>query len=213
MSLAIRISRKYDDIFDWIDAIECEKLIVYEHEADKEVNRTHCHLLVLKPKCKPDALKTRFKKQYSPTDSGNPLWCWKSALDDDYETYITYMTKGVLSPKLIKGFDLSDMIALAEKYVDPEKTQVELQNGKFVRSVKETDKKTKRQMLEQMRSRLSDTSSTRDILKAIRKVLMDNNEVIGQYKQMDYYDAYMMYDRKEDWLMAMERKIVKKYEE
>lgn len=209
MSLAIRISREYDTIHEWIDNIEADKVIVYEHEADKEVSRTHIHMLLINSKCKPDALKSRYKKLYGEINKTD--WSFKQA-EQDTEPFITYMSKGILPPKLTKGYETDYIIELTNKWVDPEITTVTLSDGKLVRNVKETDKKTKRQMLEQMRTQLSDTSTTREILRVIRKVLVANNEVVGQYKQMDYYDAYMMYDRKEEWLSAMERKIMKKYE-
>lgn len=209
MSLAIRITREYNSIFEWLDNIVADKVLVYEHESDKEISRTHIHMLLVNPECKPDALKARFKKLYGAIDKSD--WSFKTALAD-VDPYITYMSKGVLPPKLSKGYSIEEITNLTSKWVDPELTKVHLVNGKLVKDIRESVKKTKRELLEQMRTELSDTSTTRDILRVIRKVLIANNEVVGQYKQMDYYDAYMMYDRKEDWLSAMEMKIAKKYE-
>lgn len=202
MDLAIRVTRSYSDIMEWVDNLTADKVIVYEHEADDEVSRTHIHMLLIQSTLKPDSLKARFKKLYGNIDAKD--WSFKSS--DGDPKYITYMSKGKLSPKLSKGFELSDITKYTSEWVEP-KTKVKLENGKFVRDVNEPGQKTKIQLLEQMRSRLSPTDSTRDILKIIRKVLIDNKVIIGQYKMMDYYDSLMMYDRKEDWLCGMERKI------
>lgn len=201
VDLAIRVSRKYDDVFDWVDGIMSSKICIYEHEADVEVSRTHIHMLVIGSELKPDALKARFKKLYGNIDAKD--WSFKKA---DNEEFITYMSKGKLVPKLTKGYTVAEIQSYTDKWVEP-KTMLKLEDGKFVRDINEPGQKTKIQLLEQMRSRLCGTDSTRDILKVIRKVLIENKVVIGQYKMMDYYDSLMMYERKEDWLCAMERKI------
>lgn len=201
MDLAIRISRPYDDIFDWVDAIESSKLAVYEHEADDEISRTHIHMLVIGCKIKPDSLKTRFKKAYGDIDKTD--WSFKTATDDKF---ITYMSKGHLAPKLTKGYDVAEIEKLTAEWIEP-KTPLKLENGKFVRDVQVAGQKTKIELLEQMRSRLSGSDTTRDILKVIRRVLIDNKVVVGQYKMMDYYDSLIMYSSKEDWIAGMERKI------
>lgn len=199
----IRVSYSFEEIKEWLNGIEAEKLIVYEHEADEEVNRIHVHFYAENLSIGVDALKDRFKKLYKPDMKSNALWCWKTANKDEMSNMVTYMSKGILTPKLIKGeINATDIERWTLVYKAPT-----LVDGKFVREIKEGTKLTKREMLEQMRSKLSGTSGTRDILKAIRKVLMANNEVIGQYKMMDYFDSIYMYDRKEEWIEMMERKI------
>lgn len=206
-NLAIRVSRSYDDISEWINGIECDKIVVFQHDADDEVSRTHVHMLVVKSKCKPDALKTRYKKKYGDIDKTD--WSFKDA-STDYNKYITYMTKGVLPPIYNQGFDPVEVLNLAHLWVEQKTkktTSVELQNGKLVRVVNESSKKTKREIIEQMRSRYQNSQSTRDILKMIRTVLIENNEVIGMYKVIDYYDALLMYADKSAWLDLIESKI------
>lgn len=206
MAKFVRVSRAYDDVFDWVDAIDADKKVIFEHEADDEVSRVHIHMYLENPKLKDDALKTSFRKAYKPEDKGNALWAWKSANPEDLPTIIAYMGKGTLVPKYSKGVELDDL----RRYIDSYQAS-KLVDGKFVRNVKTVAKATKHEMLEQMRSRMSGTDSTTDILRCIRKVLMSHNEVIGMYKMMDYYDSLMMYERKQEWLDAMERKINSKY--
>lgn len=203
-SFSARISRSYDDVFDWIDAIKCKSIAVYEHEADDEVSRTHIHILVTDSEVNTDALKARYKKLYGGIDKSD--WMFKYGITTDHK-FITYMSKGKLSPKLTKGYDLAEIVSATEDWVDPSKTNLRLEDGKFVRDVNEPNQKTKTQLLEQMRSRLSGTDPTREILKIVRKVLVENKVIVGMYKMMDYYDSLIMYERKEDWICGMEMKI------
>lgn len=202
-SFSARISRKYEDVTDWVDNIKCKQIAVYEHEADEEVSRTHIHMLVIDSEVNVDALKTRYKKQYGGIEAKD--WRFKYDVDDNSYRCITYMSKGKLVPKLTKGYELSDIEKYTSDWIEPNK--LILKDGKFVRDINEPGQKTKIQLLEQMRSRLCATDTTREILKAIRRVLIENRVIVGQYKMLDYYDSLMMYERKEDWLCSLERKI------
>jgi len=205
----IRISYSYDEIKEWITDLTCDKIIVYQHEADKDVSRTHVHMYIVGCSIKPDAMKTRFRKLYNPAVIGNSLWSWKKADDDGC---ITYMSNGLYDPVYNKGFDEVRINELRGKWINPETVNISLQNGKLVKEAKEPTQKTKSQLLEEMRANLSPTSSSREMLRGIRKVLRDNNIIIGQYKVLDYYDTLFMLDHKDDWLDAMERKINSRYE-
>lgn len=196
-----RVSRSYDEISDWLQGIGCDRIIVYQHDADEEVARTHVHFLVFGSSVKLDALKTRYRNLYG--NIARTDWMFKKAIDNNA---IKYMSKGQYEPMLNKGFDEAEVATLKSQWVDP-KTNLKLEDGKFVRDVAVPGQKTKIELLEQMRSKLCGTDSTRDILKIIRKVLIDNKVVVGQYKMMDYYDSLIMYSCKEDWLNGMERKI------
>lgn len=203
MNLAVRVTRSYVDVSDWVTSIKADNVAVFEHEKDDEINRTHIHMLLIGSELKPDALKARYKKLYGTIDAKD--WSFKTA-ETDTDRFITYMSKGVLLPKFIHGYSVEDIAQFTAKWVSP-RTMVQLENGKFVRHTEEPPKKAKIELLEQMRSQLCDSDSTRCILKKIRKVLVDNKQVIGQYKMLDYYDSLMMYSRKDEWLNSMERKI------
>lgn len=202
-NLNIRITRSYSDITKWCEELAGDKVIIYEHEADDKVKRTHCHIMLINSDVKSDALKTRFKKLYG--DVHRTDWYFKQCDGDDIN--ITYMSKGRLTPKRCVGWTDEQLAVLRSKWIDPDQTKLALKDGKLVREVKEPKMMTKRQLLELMVADLNPDSTCRDKLKVIRKVLMNNNIVCGRYKQMDYYDAIQMYGYKEDWLVAMERKI------
>lgn len=205
-SLAVRVSAVYESIKDWIADIECDKCIVFQHIADEEINRDHIHMLLVNVVKDNETLKRRYCKLYNPEVKGNSLWSWKTIPETDYDLYITYMSKGTLIPVYNKGFDTVYVVERQCAFVDYKK--LNMVDGKLVRDVEKVNKKTKAELLELMRSQVSSGGTTREILKGICKVLMDNKEVIGQYKMLDYYDSFMMYDRKEDWIESMEAKIL-----
>lgn len=202
MDLAIRISRSYEEVYDWVNDLTADKILVYQHDADDEVSRTHIHMLLIGSTLKPDALKARYKKLYGNIEAKD--WSFKKS-DGDVK-YITYMSKGIIPPSFSKGYTVSEIEEYTKLWVD--KTMLKVEDGKFVRDIDEPGQKTKFQLLEQMRSQLCGKDSTRlDILKIIRKVLVKNRVVLGQWKAMDYYDSLMMYERKQDWLAGMEAKL------
>lgn len=203
-SFSARISRSYNDVFEWCDNIKCKQIAIYEHEADEDVSRTHIHLLIIGSEVNVDALKVRYKKLYGGIEAKD--WRFKYDVDDNSNRFITYMSKGKLPPKLTKGYEVSEIEKLTAEWIEP-KTNLKLEDGKFVRDIAQPGQKTKLELLEQMRSKLSDTDSTRDILKIIRKVLIANKVIVGQFKMLDYYDSLIMYSRKEDWICGMEKKI------
>lgn len=199
---AIRITRSYDEIKDWVNALEADKMIVYEHSADHAVTRTHIHMLLVNSKLKPDAMKARYKKLYNTIDKAD--WSFKSA-DADYEKYITYMSKGKLQPLVNKGIENVD--DLMSQWKDPRTQNLKLIQGRLVRDVNKTPKKTRRELVELMISRMDDGMTIEKQFGVIRKVLIEHNEVIGQYKAIEYYDACMMYGDGESWIASCVRKI------
>lgn len=212
----VRITRAYADIYEWIEGIQCEKIIAYEHEADEEVNRTHVHFFIVKSTTKPDAMKTAFKKKYGAIDKGD--WAWaliqKNGQPLD-EKCITYMTKGLLHFRYNSGWLWTEVEALRLAWVPPAKTLLKAVDGKLVRVADESAKKTRKQLLELMCADLPpeiDRGNTgiQTVMKQVRKVLVKNNEVIGQYKVFDYCDSVYMYKYKDVWLNAMCEKYEKK---
>jgi hypothetical protein len=208
MSYAIRITRSYNEVSEWVEAIPSTKIVVFQHDADGSVQRTHVHMYV-ETTLKPDAMKARYKKVYNQIDKGD--WSFKTATEDA-DKYITYMSKGVLDPKFVVGFEEDKLNELKSKWIDPKATKVVLQDGKLVKQTKEITAPTKRQMLEEMIATIGEGTTTRETLVVIRKILMKYNQVIGQYKMMDYYDSIVMYSKPESWMYSMEKLITRKYD-
>lgn len=129
MNHAIRVSRPYSDISGalqaWYD--RAKRVVVYEHEADEEVKRTHVHIALYGVDCKEEALKRDWKDR-TAEESGNKFWSFKPldgipdgdeaihAVYDDKKKlldYIKYMTKGKYAAKFAK--DISPDLLEAAK--------------------------------------------------------------------------------------------------
>lgn len=225
MNLAIRISRPYGDIQQWCEELKAEKKIVYQHDADDEVSRTHIHMLVICCSLKPDTLKYHYKKLYGPIEKTD--WSFASEYKDNEigkfvpitpetsDKFITYMSKGHLTPVLSVGYDPFKVLELSQQWKDPKTTALKTEGGKFVRVPKQikedSKKKTKRDLVEIMvckgKDEDIDPDDTNAIISMIREVLVKHNEVLGMYKVMDFYDGYMMYACKERFIDMVVAKI------
>jgi len=223
MNFHIRISRSYDEVKDWVQNLKGDSLIVFQHDADAQVARTHIHMLLMKSGIKPDAMKARFKTLYGDIEKTD--WIFATSYKDKQtgERFpitlesapkcITYMSKGWIAPSHSHGYDPEFVLAQTQKWVDPVK-KLTVKNGKFARQtddVAEKPKKTKRTLIEMMLDRGKDLDldgqDTPKVLKMIRQVLIENNEVVGMWKVMEYYDAWMMYGHEDIWINMIARKI------
>lgn len=213
MDYAIRLTFEYDSIKDVIERIasSVESIVVYQHDKDDTVSRTHIHMLVVGCKHSTDTLKNWIKKHIGAVEKTD--WSFKAAKKEESERlrYIAYMSKGRLDPLLVRGFTEEFIEKCKSSWVDPKEVRVNLKNGKLVKEIDEAANVSKRQLVEEMVAVIgSDYPSTRAILIGIRKVLIQHRCVVGMYKVMDYYDAYMMYAHKELWLDMLAERIEKR---
>jgi len=137
MNFAFRISVSYQDanirLLELFDM--CEKVAVYEHEADDEVSRTHIHGLIMNCSRKEDTLRNKifkpnWKKDYQLATtyrSGKDL-----IITPVSESYITYMAKGKLDPQYVKGFTKEFIDECKGKWINwtPEKIAEESKEKK-----------------------------------------------------------------------------------
>jgi len=222
MNLAVRISRSYEEIKEWVTQLKGQSFILYQHDADDEISRTHVHFLIIGSELKPDAMKARYKKLYGDIDKTD--WSFISSFKVDGKAtaitvenstkFVTYMSKGSLVPLHSNGYDPIEVLRLTQLWVDPEQKQLECKHGKFIRKSKEVPevkKKSRRNLIEVMLDRGKDEDinpdDTHAVLRMIRKVLVEHNEVVGMWKVMEYYDAWMMYGHKDQWINMIARKI------
>lgn len=93
-----RITRSFADVsgvfVSW--AKQCDKYWVYEHEADEEVNRTHCHFLFEGSKASVKQVKER--QIYEELKLERYDHAYKAWNPKQREQYGSYMTKGRLEP-------------------------------------------------------------------------------------------------------------------
>jgi len=113
-----RITRPYSDLSGAFRSLVClcSSMLIYEHEADEEINRTHIHF-VATHECTTKTLKNTLQANlplgYNKLD-GNKDWSMpENNWDKDHKS-ITYMTKGKLEPKYNQGFT-EDEIRLAKE--------------------------------------------------------------------------------------------------
>jgi len=115
---AIRITLPYEDcsgiISLWAD--RCNAVVVYQHDADEEISKTHVHIGLLGCETKSEALKRMWK---DAPGKGNEFWSWK---DWDGETkFLSYMTKGKLREKFVKNFSQAEVEKSRQDWVEPVK--------------------------------------------------------------------------------------------
>jgi hypothetical protein len=112
MKWHLRIANPWHDISgSFIEfSNKCQTFVVYEHEKDEDVSRTHCHMLI-----ETDEVESEIRKQVAQSNKsnlkGNSLYMLsteykdkkrgKAKLIDD--GLITYMSKGNLQYKYNKG--------------------------------------------------------------------------------------------------------------
>lgn len=141
----VRIHRAYVDcsgIFTiWSD--RAISTVVFEHEADGKVNRTHCHALIYGIDVKEQAMKRMWKDK--PADlSGNGDWSFTETYkEDDQDLQITwesrhkaltYLTKGSLEPKLLKNISKQEVDEARTKWVN---YSPDLKKAKFKKTKEE----------------------------------------------------------------------------
>lgn len=214
MNYAVRITREYE-AFNTMSAVKlvnaCDKLVIVEHPADEQVKRTHCHLLLVGCKVSTDTLKNWFKKVFGIVEKSD--WSFKSA-DTNAEgltSYMTYCLKGKYHPKFNNLYEPDVIEELKRRWVDPAQARLKLQDGKLVKEVDEAKSISKRQIVEEIVAEVGDSpSNPRVVLSGIRKVLIRNKCVVGMWKVMDYYDSYLMYAQKDQWLDMIASKIEKR---
>jgi len=125
---APRLSLSYADLSGVVAAYAevCDKLIVYEHEADGKVKTTHIHLLIIGSSNKDEALRRLAQKaRMDIRMSGNEFWKWaikkehKAKFVSDPLSFITYMAKGKLAPKYVKNISPAEVEERRTAWVEP----------------------------------------------------------------------------------------------
>lgn len=106
MEYAVRITRSYKDlellITDWAQV--SERVVVYQHDPDAEVKKTHVHILIQGCSLGTSAGLVKRALKHVPL-KGNQDWSFRpEEYENDPDKYITYMTKGNLQSVYNKGY-------------------------------------------------------------------------------------------------------------
>ncbi len=214
----VRIHRTYEELEPWVQNLagKCSKLVVFEHEADEEVNRLHCHIMIVGYKTSDETMKVQVTKAlgYRPP-AGD--WAWDPDLRSEEET-ITYMSKKDLQAKFVKGVSEDFIAECSAKYLPRDeygkrkgKTQY-----KVIAEKPEASRKRQNDLLDEMVKRLKNYRkyeiqeypivstmaaevaeaefkwNATQVLDVIMSVLNEERVIAGRYKIRDYYDTLMM---------------------
>lgn len=200
MKLKIRISRSFTELnpkeesFITKLAEVCDVLVVYEHEADDEISRTHIHCYADNPRVSTDTMKNWVKKALGVTKFVKTDWSFPEAQD---EGFITYMSKGHLDPLFIKGITADACTLLKAQWVEIPKAKGKTQ---YILRVENPAQQKLRQseMVDEIRRRIhanpppDDYDMTAIVIQHILDVVVkENKTVCGRYKVRDYYDTVM----------------------
>lgn len=100
----LRVSREYSVLKQLVEHIseKSSKVVIYQHEADDEISRTHIHVAIFGYSMSKPTLISRMEELVPDWEGGNPDYSCKKW--DGKIKYITYMTKGHISPSYIKEY-------------------------------------------------------------------------------------------------------------
>lgn len=214
----VRIHRTYEELEPWVQNLtnKCEKLVVYEHEADEEVNRLHCHLMIVGYKTSDETMKVQVTKTLGHRPEKTD-WAWDPDIRSEEET-ITYMTKRDLQAKYVKGVSAEMIAECSAKYLP--RSEYGKRHGKtqfkVIAEKPEVSKKRQNDLLDEMVKRLKGFRkyeieqypivstlaaevaeqefkwNANQVLEVIMSVLNEERVIAGRYKIRDYYDTLMM---------------------
>lgn len=197
--LFARIRSSYDAVSDVISilATKVERIIVYEH--NERADNIHIHFLMEGNKLSTDTIKNYFKRHgFEPGDNGCN-WSFASATD---RGAIVYMSKGVLEPKFIKGYENEEIDDLKKSWIERTKGKYQTKIGYVVRETPSEAKKRKNDLVNEM---VSDIKNQTDIVRVIIKTLNANNIIIGRYTIRDYFDTIRSRLYTEQFVDSMEK--------
>lgn len=215
---APRVSMSYDDVSGviqvWADS--ADKVAVFEHPADEDVNSTHVHLILIGCKYKTaEPLKRQFNAITQTTRKGNELWSWEHKDHPDPDIgFLKYMSKGSIAPKYLKNISEQEVEhwrqqwkpntpkapSLRQTSLDEDAKKKLTKYAIVLEVVKKVLEKHPTAVSEERKEAILADVPDDIIIKFIRNVLIKDNQVLGLYKVMDIYDAYVMYYQKEKFL-------------
>lgn len=191
--LAFRVTVSYDSVVKFVDKLSdhSEKLIIYEHDA----SRIHIHGLVTDCKVSTDTLKNWIKNALNVTKFSKSDWSFITQTkqgDPVDDNFITYMSKGILQPRFVKGYtdDVIEQFKSNWKPITP-KTKVQYvlkQENPHQAKLRQND------MIDEICRRVDSQKLVlaEDIVNCICEVVYrENKTVTGRYKIRDYYDMVM----------------------
>lgn len=200
--LAIRITKNHSVLSEFFTKLDlvAERYVWFQHDVPDNV---HVHGLVVGCTVSTDTLKNYIRKSVGNMKSTE--WSFKSANDLNF---ITYMSKGNLSPVSVKGFEADEIIEYMSKWVDQ---PVKLKRSQMVQYKLKFESPTQAKMrqndmIDAIILRINEKSiqGTENILEEIRQVVyVEQRTVAGRYKIRDYYDTIVARRQPSGWIAMM----------
>lgn len=202
---AIRITKslsEFTEFFNKLDQVT-DKYVFYQHDVP---NNVHLHGLLVGCKVSTDTLKNYIRKDVGNMKSTD--WSFKAA--DDFN-FITYMSKGSLSPVAVKGFESEELTEYMSKWVTVEKKKRNLTQYKLKIENPQQAKIRQNELMDMVLQRCKEKgiSHGAPVLEVIRQVVyVEHKTIVGRYKIRDYYD-YVVGNglNTELWIKSMEKLI------
>lgn len=191
--LAFRVSRPYKELIGVFDRMKdaCDKYIVYQHDADEEITRTHVHGLCVGIKVSTDTLKNWIKKELKTSAFPKTDWSFVTELQGKpvNEQFITYMAKGHLEP-VRSTWDNDEVLRLRGEWSDEYRTRGMKRQYKIIHMVTPQEaKKTYNQMINEIHIRLEENYSDDNILRTLIRYVNEKQLIVGRYKIRDMFDT------------------------
>lgn len=201
-SYNVRISRPYDQISPWIKTIKADKVLAVQHDSDKDIARTHTHILIVNSPVEALTLKHRLKRLHGQFTKGD--WAFPELKDTDYERIATYYSKGKYDYSYMIGFEF-DWEDIKTKWIEPNLVQTLIRtNGTHTRP----DKMTHQEMVQQIKNMIIEENdhSIDNIISKIRQVfIIQNKRIIGRFKVRDIVDTLMAEFEPSNWTSSIKR--------
>lgn len=195
MDLAIRLSRPWSEFVPVVESYAncCDSLIIYEHMADEEINRTHIHMLMLKCNVSTDTLKNYIIKHLGKINKTD--WSFKTSYGKPAKTvdkgFITYMSKGNLDPVYNKNIEIADIYELKASWVVPNMLKWNVTDGVIrVEGQEEEKRKTVFELQQECAERIDKNNvvEDEDIYEVISDVMRKNKHRTHMYDMINWFD-------------------------
>jgi len=200
--LAIRITLPYDRLVQTFSQIKdaSQRVIVYQHDA----TRVHVHALIVGCTVSTDTLKNWIMREINGKMTRDS-WSFKTAQNEEF---ITYMSKGSLTPVFVSGYQPEAIEAFRSKWVQqPPKVKSLVQYRLKLENPQE-QKLRQQDMLKEIIIRYNESQNQTPsfLISLIRQVVViEQKTLLGRYKLRDYYDTVMLTAQQDSWIKEMEK--------
>ena len=206
------------NVWTWLESV-CDVLVVYEHEKDEDVARTHVHFYMEGFTLTIEGLKACIRREMDASGLGAMArsdWSFKEQNKDKTpvdSNCIVYMTKGELDAKRTKGVTDETLAHYKARWIERPKRTEQVRLQMVVKESPKEAKKRKNDFIVEMRALLAERCldfryrhrpANTQVIDAIIDVLNRNNVVFGRYNIREYFDTMMARERPQRFKEIME---------